>query len=101
MRPDGFGKLLTEIKVATDAFMVRTIEPEHGPRMIEVHVVFDLTAPGGAVGRVVGEIHPQGLQFRKPGSETGRVPDALAFQVTVFRARTDFVGTHKHEFRFF
>src|SRR5213080_2357885 len=42
MRGNGVGELLTQIKIATDAFLVEAIETEHRSRVIEVDRVFEL-----------------------------------------------------------
>ena len=71
VRGHDVGQLLTQIEVATNAFVVLANEREHGLGVGEVHGVFDLTAPGDAFGTVVCEIHRQGLQERKLVRETG------------------------------
>jgi len=65
MGGNGVGELLTQIKIATDAFLVEAIETEHRSRVIEVDRVFELGALCDAVGIVVRQIHCQSLQLRK------------------------------------
>ena len=61
VRGNGLGEILTQIKIATDAFIVGTIEAEHGLGISEVHHVFDLTTPVDAFGIIIREFHRQGL----------------------------------------
>jgi len=96
----GVGELFTQIKIAADAFVIVTIETEHGPGVGEVDRVFDLTVPADTAGVEVSKIHGQGLQLRKLVSEAGGVLDTLAFLLTVFGAGADFVGTHNHKSQF-
>src|SRR6185437_3662440 len=55
----GVGDLIAQIKIAADAFAVEAVETEHGPRVVEVDGVFDLTALGNAVGVVIHKVHRQ------------------------------------------
>ena len=65
------GKVLTQIKVASNAFVVEAIEAKHRLGVGEVDLVLDLTAPRDTFGIVVRQIHCQGLQARKLVSEAG------------------------------
>ena len=58
-RGNSLGKFLTQIKIATDAFVVGAIEPEHGLGICKVHHVFDLTALVDAFGVIVRKFHRQ------------------------------------------
>ena len=61
VRANGFGEFRTQIKIATDAFVVGAIETEHGLGISEVHHVFDLTALVDTFGVIICEFHRQGL----------------------------------------
>ena len=80
------GEFLGQIKIATDASFVGTINTEHGLGVIEVGRVFDLAVLGDAFGVVVTEIHDQRLQLRIFFRETGRVFGPLAFLLAIFKA---------------
>ena len=45
-RGHGLGERLAQIKIAADAFVVKTIEAEHGLGVIGVDRVLDLAVPG-------------------------------------------------------
>ena len=61
VRTNGPGELLTQIKIAADAFIVGAVETEHGLGISQVHHVFDLTALVDAFGIIIREFHRQGL----------------------------------------
>ena len=43
MLGDGVGEFLGQIKIAPDAFVIRTIEAKHGLGVIDVHHVVELS----------------------------------------------------------
>ena len=96
MRGHGLGERLTQVKIAADAFVVRTIEAEHGLGVIRVDRVFDLAVRGGTFRAKVGEFHRQGLQFPKLFREADRLMDALGFLLAVIRARCEFFVMHDY-----
>ena len=79
VRPNGLGELLTQIKIATDTFVVGAIEAKHGLRVSEVHHVLNLTTLVNTFGVIIREFHRQGLQLPKLGSEADRVINSLTF----------------------
>ena len=60
-RGNGLGEFLTQIKIATDAFVVGAIEAEDGLGVCEVHHVFDLTTLVDTFGVIIREFHRQRL----------------------------------------
>jgi len=98
MSGDRIREFRAQVKITADAFVVQATEAEHRLRVIKVHHVFDLAAPGDAVGIVIREIHRQGFQRGKHFRETGRTPDALNFLLTVLGAGTYFLLMHNSRF---
>ena len=94
MRGHGPGEGLTQVKIAADAFVVRTIEAEHGLGVIGVDRIFDLAVRGGTFRAKVGEFHRQRLQFPKLFREADRLMSALGFLLAVIRARCEFFVMH-------
>ena len=64
-RGHGSAERLTQIKIAADAFVVKTIEAEHGLGVTGVDRVFDLPVPSDPFGAEIGQLHRQRLQFPK------------------------------------
>ena len=64
-RGHGLGERLTQIKIAADTFVVKTVEAEHGLRVIGVSRAFDITVPADAFRAKVGQFHRQRFQFAK------------------------------------
>lgn len=65
MRGHGLGERLTQIEIAADAFVVKTIEAEHGLGVIGVDRIFDVASPGDTLKAKVCQFHRQRLQFPK------------------------------------
>ena len=97
---DGLGEGVTQIKIAADTFVVKTIEAEHGLRVLRVNRVFDVAVPGDTFRAKVSELHRQRLQFPKLLREAGRLMGSLAFLPAVIRARCEFLVTHNIRFFF-
>ena len=94
-RGHGLGEHLTQIEIAADAGIVKTIETEHGLGVMGIDRVFDLAVAGETFRAEVGQLHRQRLQFSKLFRETDRLFGALAFLLTVIGAWTEFLLTHK------
>src|SRR5436190_407923 len=84
----------TQIKIAADAFVVKTIETEHRLGVTGVDHVFDLPVAGDPFRGEVGQLHRQRFQFPKLLREADGLFGPLAFLLTVIRARTEFWRMH-------
>jgi hypothetical protein len=91
---NGIGEWLGQIKIAPDAFVVGTIEAEHGLGVPDIDGVLDCSALRDAFGVVEGEIDRQGLQLLERVGEAGRVFDPLTFLLPVFRAGAESLLIH-------
>jgi len=55
----GFGEFLGQIEIAPDAFVVGTIESEHGLGVMHVHNVLEVSARKNIARRMVIEVRRQ------------------------------------------
>jgi len=94
-RGHGLAERLTEVIIAADTFFVKTIQAEHGLRMIGIDRVFDLAVSTQTLRAEVSEFHRQGRQVTKLLGKAGGLFGALAFLLPVIVARCEFSVIHK------
>ena len=94
---DGFGKLVRQVEIATDAAGIGAIHAEDGLGAVEIGGVLDLAVLGDTLGVEIAEIHDQGFQLGKFVREGGRTADALAFLRAVVETWTFFWSIHRNE----
>ena len=94
MLGDGGGEFLGQVKIATDAAFVGTIDAEHGSGIGEIGFVSDLTILGDTCGVVETEVDGQRLQLLKFRREAGGIFHPLAFLLTIFETGTGCLSIH-------
>jgi hypothetical protein len=94
---DGFGELVGEIEIATDAAGIGAVHAEDGFGAVEIGGVLDLAVLGDALGIEIAEVDDEGFQFGKFFGEGGRTADPLAFLRAVIETRTFFWSIHCRE----
>jgi hypothetical protein len=92
---DGIGQCRAQVKITLYAFMIRAIEPKHGPRVGKIDGVFELARSVKALGTEVLQVHGQGVQILESFHQSRRIPGALAFLAAVFHAGPEFLLVHE------